>query len=73
MNKIKKVEANELVNHIGEIIKIHGSIYKVRKMSGFAFVLLRTKREIIQCVYSADISNFDVDELVEESKNINWI
>ena len=67
MNKIKIVEANELVNHIGEIIKIHGSIYKVRKMSGFAFVLLRTKREIIQCVYSADISNFDVDELVEES------
>lgn len=66
VNKITRVEANELVNHIGEIIEIHGSIYKIRKMSGFAFVLLRTKREIIQCIYSAEISNFGIEELKEE-------
>lgn len=64
---IVKVEANELVNYIGETIEIHGSIYKIRKMSGFAFVLLRTKREVIQCIYSAEISNFGIEELQEES------
>lgn len=42
VNKIARVEASELANYIGEIVEIHGSIYKIRKMSGFAFVLLRT-------------------------------
>lgn len=67
VNRITRVEASELVNHIGEIVEIHGSIYKIRKMSGFAFVLLRTKREIIQCIYSTEISNFGIEELIEES------
>ena len=34
------VEAENLSSHLGEKIKIHGSIYKIRKMSGFAFILL---------------------------------
>lgn len=66
-NKLTRVEASELADYVGEIVSIHGSIYKVRKMSGFAFVLLRTKREIIQCIYSAGISDFSIEELVEES------
>ena len=57
----------ELKNHIGETIKIHGSIYKIRRMSGFAFVLLRTKREVVQCVYSEAFSDFQMEELQEES------
>lgn len=43
-----RVEAEELSNHIGKTIRIHGSIYKIRRMSDFAFVLLRAKREIVQ-------------------------
>ena len=61
------VEAEELRNHIGETVQIHGSIYKIRKMSDFAFVLLRTKREIVQCVYSKEMSEFPLEELAEES------
>ena len=61
------VEAEELRSHIGKIIKIHGSIYKIRKMSDFAFILLRTKREIVQCVYSRDMTKFLLEELEEES------
>ena len=63
----KTIEAEELKNHIGKQVKIHGSIYKIRKMSDFAFVLLRTKREIVQCVYSRETASFSLDELVEES------
>jgi len=63
----KTVEANELVNYIGSEVKIHGSIYKIRKMRGFAFVLLRTKREVVQCIYSEEQAGFSLEELEEES------
>ena len=64
---IVEMEARMLKEHIGETIQIHGSIYKIRKMSDFAFVLLRTKRDVVQCVYSLECSNFSLEELVEES------
>ena len=61
------VEAEELSNYIGKTVQIHGSIYKIRKMSDFAFVLLRAKREIVQCVYSKGMTRFPLEELEEES------
>lgn len=68
MKEIKRhIEPEELGNYIGETLKIHGSIYKIRKMSGFAFVLLRTKRQVIQCVYSEESANFALEGLQEES------
>ena len=56
-----------LQNHIGEQVRIHGSIYKIRKMRGFAFVLLRTARQVVQCIYSEEKADFSLEELVEES------
>ena len=73
MNTIKpimiknEIEAEELKNYIGKNVTLHGSIYKIRKMSGFAFVLLRTKRAIVQCIYSEEFSTFELEELMEES------
>lgn len=49
------VEVEELTEHIGKTIQIHGSIYKIRKMKGFSFVLLRTKRDVVQCIASGDM------------------
>ena len=70
-NKIVKevsgFSLEEIGQQTGEEILLHGSIYKLRRMSGFAFVLLRTGRHVIQCVYSPDFSRFDMEELVEES------
>lgn len=66
-NEILQVETEEWVNYIGEVIRIHGSIYKIRKMSDFAFVLLRTKRSVVQGVYSAEYSEFSLESLTEES------
>lgn len=54
-------------NYIGRQIKIHGSVYKIRKMSDFAFVIIRTGREVIQCIYSNEFSEFNLDILKEES------
>ena len=64
------IEANDLIKSIEETIFIHGSIYKIRIMSNFSFVLLRTKRDIIQCIYSKDFSKFPLEELKE---NMNVI
>lgn len=44
------VESWELINYLGKTVCLHGSIYKVRKMKGFSFVLLRTKRDVVQCI-----------------------
>lgn len=63
----EEVEAEALRQYIGRSVRIHGSIYKIRKMSGFAFVLLRTKREIVQCVYSEEFSAFPLESLIQES------
>lgn len=61
------METEEIKNHIGEMIKIHGSIYKIRKMSDFSFVLLRTKRDILQCIYIQKQAEFGEEELKEEA------
>ena len=63
----KQAEAEELQNYIGENVQLHGFVYKIRKMSDFAFVLLRTKRAVVQCIYSAEYSEFPLELLQEES------
>ncbi len=50
---------------IGESVKLHGYVHKLRRMSGFAFILLRTARSIIQCVHSPEWSVFALDDLPE--------
>lgn len=67
ITKTEVIEAEALSRHIGETVRIHGSIYKIRKMKGFAFVLLRTKRDILQCIYETETAQFPLGELVEES------
>ncbi|MCL2775573.1 MAG: aspartate--tRNA(Asn) ligase [Oscillospiraceae bacterium] len=59
------VEAEQLTNNIGNTVKIHGIIYKIREMSGFAFVILKTKRSLLQCVYSEEYSKFKISELCD--------
>lgn len=46
----KELEITKLNQYIGETVTLHGSIYKIRRMSGFCFVILRTARHTIQCV-----------------------
>ena len=53
-------ETSEFLSHIGEKISLHGSVYKIRKMSGFSFLLLRTKDSIIQCIYETTKCDFDL-------------
>ena len=60
-------EAEQLQNYMGSTVQMHGMVYKIRKMSDFAFVLIRTKRAVVQCVYSEEFSGFPLEVLKEES------
>ncbi len=59
------IEASEIKKYIGQIVKIHGVVHKIRVMSGFAFVILRTKQSMLQCVYSDEYSSFKLTEMKE--------
>ncbi len=67
VRKTEELEAEQLGAHIGEIVRLHGSIYKIRKMSSFAFVLLRTKRQMVQCVYEPAYARFALEKFKEEA------
>ena len=49
-----------------QIVTIKGTIHNIRMMSDFAFVIVRTARETIQCVYSPEFSSYRMDEEVKE-------
>jgi nondiscriminating aspartyl-tRNA synthetase len=49
----------------GEEVSFHGSIYRIREMSGFAFVVLRTARELVQTLYIPEKASFALRELRE--------
>ena len=66
IRKNRYTESEELILHKGEKVYVRGSVYKIRKMKGFAFVLIRTSREIIQCVYSPEEAKFPLSLIKEE-------
>ncbi len=51
-----------------EIVSVSGYVHRIREMTGFAFIILRTARELIQCVYAPEFSEYRLDEkLCEEA------
>lgn len=57
---------SQFKNNIDKIVKIRGAIHNIRDMSDFAFIIVRTARETIQCVYSPEFSDYRLDESVVE-------
>ena len=50
-----------------EKVSVVGSIYNIRDMSDFAFVIIRKRDGLIQCVYNKETSGFDINDIPEES------
>ncbi len=66
--KVTDVPYSEFKNHDGKIVSVSGYVHRIREMTGFAFVIIRTARDLIQCVYSPDFSDYRWDEkLCEEA------
>jgi nondiscriminating aspartyl-tRNA synthetase len=54
--------------HDGQVVTIHGYIHRIREMTGFSFVIIRTATDTVQCVYAPEFSDYRWDEkLCEEA------
>ena len=59
---------SEFGKHLNEVVTIKGAIHNIRNMSDFAFILVRTARELIQCVYSPEFSEYRLTpDVVEQA------
>lgn len=65
----KTVEISELLseNYEGKPIHVNGAIHTIRDMGEVAFVVLRKRDGLLQCVYQENISEFDLKSLKEAS------
>lgn len=63
----EEIEFNRLREYIGKEVILKGIVYKIRHMSDFSFVIIRGKRELIQCIYSCEYCNYPIKELKENS------
>jgi len=57
---------SEFKQNLEKVVTIKGVIHNIRDMSDFAFILVRTARELIQCVYSPEFSAFRLNESIVE-------
>lgn len=62
----KVTEAEELGSCINSKVILQGAIYKIRNMKGFSFLLLRTKRKVVQCIYSKESSSCAIEDIKEQ-------
>lgn len=58
-------ELSDIPHRIGKEVILCGRIYKIREMSGFAFVVLQTRSTLLQCIYSEEFSLFPLNSLKE--------
>ena len=66
--EIKKttVEFSDFGKYENQIVTIKGTVHNIRMMSDFAFVILRTARETVQCVYSEEFSSYRMPQELKE-------
>ena len=50
---------------IGQKVKVNGAIHAIRHMGDVAFVVLRKREGLLQCVYEENTSGFDLKDLKE--------
>lgn len=69
---IKQKETVELIqlltgDHVGETVKLTGTVHTIRDMGEVAFVILRKADGLLQCVYEEGVTAFALSDLKEES------
>ena len=64
--KTNTVAYADFEKYENQVISIKGTIHNIRMMSDFAFVILRTARETVQCVYAESFSDYRMGEDVKE-------
>lgn len=50
----------------GDKVTVKGTLHRIREMSGFAFVIVRTARVVFQCIWEEGVSNVDIKDFNSE-------
>lgn len=67
---VKKTETLELADLLkedvkGQTVKVNGAVHTIRDMGTVAFVILRKRGGLVQCVYEKGVSGFDIKDVKE--------
>lgn len=67
---VKKTETLELAELLdeavkGQTVKVNGAVHTIRDMGNVAFVILRKREGLVQCVYEKGASGFDIKDVKE--------
>ncbi|MCD8309571.1 MAG: aspartate--tRNA(Asn) ligase [Clostridia bacterium] len=65
-NPAKSTPYSAFKQNEGKVVSVRGAIHNIRDMSDFAFIILRTARDLIQCVYSPEFSDYRLTQDVVE-------
>ena len=67
VKKTETLELSELLAEgmLGKNVKVNGAIHTIRDMGNVAFIILRKREGLIQCVYEEGLSNFSLKDLKE--------
>lgn len=69
VNKKETLELSELTGgaYTGKDVKVNGTVHSIRDMGTIAFVVLRKRGGLLQCVYEEGKTSFDLKQLKEEA------
>ena len=68
VKKAQTLEIGELlVQAEGTEVKVNGAVHTIRDMGNVAFVILRKRDGLVQCVFEEGVTAFDLKELKEAS------
>jgi nondiscriminating aspartyl-tRNA synthetase len=72
LNGVEKKETLEISEILageyeGKEVKMNGTVHTIRNMGDVAFVILRKREGLVQCVFEADVTNFELKDLKEAS------
>ncbi|HJA66802.1 MAG TPA: aspartate--tRNA(Asn) ligase [Candidatus Mediterraneibacter cottocaccae] len=67
VKKQETLEIGELLAEgmSGKEVKVNGAVHTIRDMGNVAFVILRKREGLLQCVYEEGVTKFDLKELKE--------
>ena len=67
VTKKETLEISELLagDLTGETVRVNGAVHAIRDMGEVAFVILRKREGLLQCVYEEGKTNFDLKDLKE--------
>lgn len=67
INQKETLELNELLSQHkdGETVRVNGAVHAIRNMGEVAFILLRKREGLLQCVWEENVTEFDIHGLRE--------